>query len=110
MWYDVAGVSILKDSVCPTFTLIDVAKPWIVGSPAPLTCQSLGGSPGKVFSQAITLTTGGPHGLAAAAGRTLAADRTLARESDPAPVRESRLRDTTRVRLTTSRGRDARRT
>ena len=71
MWYDVAGVLILKDSVCPTFTLIDVAKPWIVESPAPLTCQSLGGSPGKVFSQAITLTTGGPHGPAAAAGRTL---------------------------------------
>ena len=27
MWYDVAGVLILKDMVCPTFTLIDVAKP-----------------------------------------------------------------------------------
>ncbi len=59
----------LKDSVSPTFTLMDVAKPWIVWSPAPLTCQSLVGSPGSVFSQAITLTTGGPHGPAAAAGR-----------------------------------------
>jgi hypothetical protein len=81
--------------VCPTFTLIDVAKPWIVESPAPFGCQSLGGSPGKVFSQAITLVTGGPQGLAAAAGRTA--------------TRESRLRDTASVRPMTSRGRDARR-
>ena len=71
MWYDFAGVLILKDSVCPAFTLIDVAKPWIVESPAPLTCQSLGGSPGSVFSHAITLVTGGPQGPAAAAGRAL---------------------------------------
>src|SRR6516164_9466059 len=71
IWYDLAGVLILKDSVCPTFTLIEVAKPWIVESPAPLTCQSLGGSPGRLFSQAITLVTGGPHGPAAAAGRAL---------------------------------------
>src|SRR5579859_4036643 len=70
MWYDVAGVLILKLSVWPAFTLIEVAKPWIVESPMPLTCQSLGASPGKVFSQAITLVTGGPHGPAAAAGRT----------------------------------------
>ena len=69
MWYDFAGVLILKDSVPPAFTLIDVAKPWIVESPIPFTFQSLGGSPGCVFSQAITLVTGGPHGLAAAAGR-----------------------------------------
>src|SRR5260370_27120595 len=69
MWYEDAGVLILKDSVSPTFTLIDVAKPWIVWSPAPLTCQSLGGSPGKVFSQAITLITGGPHRPAARTGR-----------------------------------------
>src|SRR5215472_3307653 len=66
MWYDFAGVLILNDSVCPTSTLIEVAKPWIVGFPAPLTCQSLGGSPGSVFSQATTLVTGGPHGPAAA--------------------------------------------
>src|SRR5215471_1964947 len=70
MWYDRDGVLILNDSVCPGVTLICVAKPWIVESPAPLTCQSLGGSPGLVFSQAITLVTGGPHGPAAAAGRT----------------------------------------
>src|SRR5690349_13116779 len=71
MWYFVDGVLILNDSVCPTLTLIDVAKPWIVASPAPLTCQSLAGSPGCVFSQAITLVTGGPQGLAAPAGEEL---------------------------------------
>ena len=65
MWYAFAGVLILKDSVSPAFTLIDVAKPWIVESPAPLTCQSLGGSPGCVFSHAITLD----HGRPARAGR-----------------------------------------
>src|ERR1700722_14667246 len=57
--------------VCPGFTLMDVPKPWMVESPAPLTCQSLVGSPGRLFSQAITLTTGGPHGPAAAAGLAL---------------------------------------
>src|SRR5450755_2967015 len=96
MWYEDAGVLILKFSVSPTFTLIDVAKPWIVESPIPLTCQSLGGSPGKVFSQAITLVTGGPHGLAAAAGRTL--------------TRESKLRSTASTRpMIAQRGADARR-
>src|SRR5450755_722395 len=39
----------------------------MVASPTPLTCQSLAGSPGNVFSQAITLVTGGPQGLPAAA-------------------------------------------
>lgn len=63
MWYDFAGVLILKDSVPPTFTLIDVAKPWIVESPIPFTDQSLDGSPGSWFSHAIVLA----H--AAAAGR-----------------------------------------
>src|SRR5260370_41092474 len=89
IWYDVAGVLILKYSVAPTLTLIDVAKPWIVESPAPLTCQSLGGSPAKVFSQAITLTTGGPQGPAAAAGRVL--------------TTESKLTSTTRMRPITKR-------
>lgn len=64
-------------------------------SPAPLTCWLLDGLPAWAFSQAMTLTTGGPHGLAAAAGRT--------------PTRESRLRDTARGRPMTSRGSDARR-
>src|SRR5215471_862901 len=74
MWYDFAGVLILNDSVCPTSTLIEVANPWIVEFPAPLTCQSLGGSPGSVFSQAMTLVTGGPHGPAAS-GLALATER-----------------------------------
>src|SRR5215469_1767563 len=85
MWYDFDGVLILKYSLCPTFTLIDVAKPWIVGSPAPFTCQSLGGSPGKVFSQAITLTTGGPHG-SAAAGRALARESMLISTASTEPM------------------------
>ena len=89
MWYDVAGVLILKDSVSPAFTLIDVAKPWIVESPAPLTCQSLGGSPGNEFSQAITLVTGGPHGPRGAAGRAFAT--------------ESKPRSTATVNWTTKR-------
>ena len=89
MWYEAAGVLILKFSVSPAFTLIDVAKPWMVEFPAPLTCQSLGGSPGKVFSQAITLVTGGPHGLAAAAGRAV--------------TREDELRSTATMRPMTKR-------
>ena len=95
MWYDFDGVLILKFSVPPAFTLIDVAKPWIVESPAPLTCQSLGGSPANVFSQAITLTTGGPHGPAAGAGRAL--------------IKKSKLRNTASTTPMTKRGaRDAR--
>src|SRR4249919_1440307 len=89
MWYAPAVALILKFSVCPAFTLIDVAKPWIVESPAPLTCQSLGGSPGSVFSQAITLVTGGPHGPAALAGGAL--------------TRETRPRSTASIKLTTKR-------
>ena len=77
MWYAFEGVLILKNMVCPGLRLIEVAKPWMVESPAPLTCQSLGGSPGEVFSQAITLTTGGPHGFAALAGRVLTRDSEL---------------------------------
>ena len=65
MWYDVDGVLILKVSVWPAFTLIDVAKPWIVESPIPFTCQSLAGSPGSWFSHAIVLAQ------AAAAGRAV---------------------------------------
>src|SRR5262252_3736616 len=89
MWYDRDGVLILNDSVCPAFTLICVANPWIVESPAPLTCQSPGGSPGFVFSHAITLVTGGPHGPAAAAGR--------------ASTRKSKPRSTTSIRPITER-------
>jgi hypothetical protein len=97
MWYDVAGVLILKFTVCPTSTLIDVANPWIVESPAPLTCQSLGESPVKVFSHAITLVTGGPHGLAAAARpaptttvTTLATDSTPKHKTKARPTASGR--------------------
>ena len=55
-------------------TLIAVANPWIVADPAPAICQSLAGVPGRVFSQAIAFTTGGPHGPAAAAGVVWAAN------------------------------------
>src|SRR4026208_447318 len=65
MWYELAVVLILKDSVWPDVTLICVAKPWMEGSPAPFTCQSLGGSPGSVFSQAIRLA---PHGVGVGVG------------------------------------------
>src|SRR5215813_6410404 len=92
IWYDFAVVLILKDSVSPRFTLIDVAKPWIVGSPAPLTCQSLAGSPGKVFSQAITLITGGPHGPAARAGRAETTDSRLSGRASMSP-RTARRRE-----------------
>src|SRR6476660_6189693 len=68
MWYELAGVLILKDSIWPGVTLICVAKPWIEGSPAPFTCQSLGGSPGSVFSLAITLVTGVGVGVTVGVG------------------------------------------
>ena len=58
------GCLILKFSVCPTLTLMLVAKPWIVASPAPATCQSLIGSPGSWFSHC----TGFPHAADATAG------------------------------------------
>src|SRR5260370_41775830 len=94
MWYDFAGVLILKDSASPAFTLMDVAKPWIVESPAPLTCQSLGGSPGKVVSQAITLVTGGPHWPGAGADRREITDNRLAKttRSGPGASRRPRAR------------------
>jgi hypothetical protein len=50
-----------------------VAKPWIVESPELVIFQSLGGSPGCVFSQATAFTTGGPQGPAADAGATWSA-------------------------------------
>src|SRR4029079_16140381 len=55
-------------TVSPGFTLIVVAYPWIDADPDPVICQSLGGVPVWVFAQAMTRTTGGPRGPAAAAG------------------------------------------
>src|SRR5690349_12595188 len=91
MWYlDTVELLILKDMVCPGSTLICVAKPWIAVSPWPLTCQSLGGSPGFVFSHAITLVTGGPHGPAAAAGRPLTAKSKLSSTASTRPMTDRR--------------------
>ena len=70
MWYELAGALIYKNSVWPGVRLICVAKPWIVGSPASFTCQSLGESPCSVFSQAITLV---PHGVDVGVGVPLGA-------------------------------------
>ena len=58
----------MKDSVWPTLTLIDVAKPWIVESPAPFTCQSLGDRQAAVL--AGDRVAAGPHGSIAPARRT----------------------------------------
>src|SRR4029079_14664808 len=90
MWYAFAGVLILKDSVSPTFTLIEVAKPWMGASPARLTCQSLGGSPGSVFSHAITLTTGGPQGPAAVADGVLNPDSRAINTATIDPITKAR--------------------
>ena len=57
---------ILKLIVSPVLTLICVAKPWIVESPAPATSQSDVGVPGLVFSHATGLVTGVAQGSVAA--------------------------------------------
>ena len=81
MWYDVDGVLILKLSVCAGVTLIDVAKPWIVESPIPFTCQSLVGSPVSWFSHAMVLAQ------AAAAGRAV-----ITRDTKPKSTASRRQR------------------
>src|SRR5689334_5940289 len=87
MWYFVTLVLlILKDMVCPGCTLICVAKPWMAASPTPFTCQSADGSPGFVFSHAITLVTGGPHGPAAAADPTSTRQNTPRSAASTKPV------------------------
>jgi hypothetical protein len=57
--YADAVVSTLNVIVWPRFTLMFVAKPWIVGSPMPSMSHSLGGLPGSAFSQTIGLEAGG---------------------------------------------------
>jgi hypothetical protein len=52
----------LKETVLPLLTLMSVAKPWMLGSPDPLTSHWLEGLPGFVFSQAIGLAMGASHG------------------------------------------------
>ena len=87
IWYVVAGVLILNDSVWPTFTLIDVANPWIVESPMPVTCQSLGGSPGNAFSHA----TGFAHEASAGDGAVPASPSSTIAASDAIIVRRRTL-------------------
>src|SRR6476469_3069925 len=67
----VAAVLTLNETVPPTFTLMSVAKPWIVASSLPPTSQAEGGDPGLEFSQ----TTGF---VGAAHGSVLLADAELA--------------------------------
>src|SRR6478735_8219237 len=91
MWYLVAGVLTLKRTVSPGLTLIVVAKPWIVVEPDPVTCHSLAGFPGLLFSHAMTFVTGAAHGSAALA---VGAPRASARSSVRAPAAATSKRPT----------------
>src|SRR5215831_6316376 len=66
MWNAAAVVETLKWTVSPAFTLICVANPWSVGSPAPLTSHVDCGVPARQFSAATGLA-GDVHGSAAPA-------------------------------------------
>ena len=68
-------VLILNFSVSPGLTLMSVANPCRVSSPAPLMSQTDCGVPGLLFSQAITFT-GATHGSAAEAV-TVGSDRPM---------------------------------
>ena len=57
--------------VWPWSTLMSVAKPWMLGSPAPVTSHSEAGFPGRQFSATISLA-GGSQGPAAPAGSATA--------------------------------------
>src|SRR5215213_6503000 len=70
--YAPAVVLTLNETVWPLLTLMSVAKPWMLGSPAPPTSHSLAGLPGLEFSHTIGFTTGGSHGPAALVGRVAA--------------------------------------
>jgi hypothetical protein len=59
MEYDRALVLILNEIVPPWFTLMSVAKPWILVSPIPEIDHWLGSFPGLEFSQTMSFTTGG---------------------------------------------------
>ena len=68
------------------------------------TCQLLGGAPGRLFSHAITLATGGPHGLPAAA----AADDNVTGTTPTAmisvnPIHIRRIRDASELSGRTTR-------
>ena len=87
--YDDALVSTLKPTVCPWSTLMSVAKPWIEDDPAPLMPHSLSGLPGRVFSHATALVTGGSQGAADAGVEAIITDI-------PAATRTSANRTTRR--------------
>jgi hypothetical protein len=59
---------ILKLTVVPTLTLMSVAKPWMLGSPAPEMSHTLGSVPSSWFSQTMLLPVQ-PAGTAASASR-----------------------------------------
>src|SRR5579875_1174894 len=84
--YADASVEILKYSVWPMFTLMSVAKPWMVGSPTPVTSQTLSGVPGLEFSQTIGLLPG-PHGDVAAEAAGCAASSPPAAKAAAAHTR-----------------------
>src|SRR5262245_53313662 len=86
---------ILKVIVWPTLTLMSVANPWIEESPEPLMSQVLDGVPGLVFSQATGLTTGGPHGPAACAGRAISSGSVPSATATAPPINRRR---TNRIR------------
>src|SRR5438034_3741683 len=86
--YDVAFVLTLNVMVPPWFTLMSVANPWMVGSPAPLTSHSLGGLPASAFSHTTALDNGGEHELCAATcwALRLGSATTTARTSSAMPI------------------------
>ena len=55
---------------------MSVAKPWMLGSPEPLTSHSLAGLPGFEFSQTISFSIGTSHGAAWAGRASTAKART----------------------------------
>src|SRR3954451_1486375 len=77
--YDFAGVLTLNCTACPRFTLMSVAKPWMVELPAPEMSQVLCGVPGLEFSHAIGFTIGVQGSAAPAAGPTTTVVTTMAR-------------------------------
>jgi len=68
MSYVAAVVSILKSMLCPRLTLMSVANPWMLGSPAPSTSHSLAGLPGRQFSATTGLAPSQPAVTASATG------------------------------------------
>src|SRR5574342_1439395 len=77
-----AGVLTLKATVPPGFTLMSVAKPWMVASPAPLTSQVDCAVPARQFSASMAL---------AGEAQDAPATRGMASSSAPAARAPARL-------------------